>query len=75
MSIFIIASHELNGAAQLSLRGEEIKGSPDFDDLPTEPPRKKIRRRRKSRLLNNKSSRLTRLVLLVQDSNQVDITS
>ena len=32
----------------IGLDGEEIKASPDFDDLPAEPPKKKIRRQRKS---------------------------
>ena len=32
----------------IGLVGEEIEASPDFDDLPVEPPKKKIRRQRKS---------------------------
>ena len=30
----------------IQLDGEEIEASPDFDDLPAEPPNKKIRRRK-----------------------------
>ena len=30
----------------IRLDGEEIEASPDFDDLPAEPPKKKIRRRK-----------------------------
>ena len=30
----------------IGLDGEEIEASPDFDDLPAEPPKKKIHRRK-----------------------------
>ena len=33
----------------IGLDGEEIKASPDFDDLPAEPPKKKIRNNEKER--------------------------
>ena len=33
----------------IGLDGEEIEASPDFDYLPAEPPKKKIRRQRKKK--------------------------
>ena len=44
----------------IGLDGEEIEALPDFDDLPAEPPKKKIRRQQTQKrkgLLNKKNSR------------------
>ena len=42
----------------IGLDGEEIEASPDFDDLPAEPPKKKINQQRKrTGLLDKKNSR------------------
>ena len=50
----------------ISLEGEEIEALPDLDDLPAEPPKKKIRHQRKINHEKERDCLTTTCITLLQ---------